>query len=604
MTSPTIRFTFFGSDIRNTVLILSGIFLFAPLSSQTKAELERQFREQEGRKQATTAIQLAEMLKSDSIERAIYYGNLARNTGEKTEDIQLLQKVYLLDAQIANIQGNYYKSIDLCLKCLYGTGVIESRDSANAYCELALALSELGAHELAIRNQHKAVNIISRLGDTAGEYYWTGDIGKFYLRKKDIKQALHTFKKTENLASNMQDTTQMVHAYNNIGFTFSEMGQTDSSLIHYQSAIQLLDIKSSWSRQDSHLFSTVNGNIGDYWFAREDYYKALGFHKIGKKYVDNWNHSENADRHLSVALCYLNMGKLSEAKSSVDSCLKIAEIHNLDPVVANALLLNARIEQKLGNVTNALEFMQKHNTLLEQLRSEHASRQQEELTKALATYYNIQVQNQLDQSAVQSALMEEKIRVTNLRLLLVAIAAIFIGLVFILIILIQKRKASLANVEQQLKELEIQQVKYELDQKKQGLTNLAIDLSWKKQIEEELTVRLKEILQAKPEERESMIRSLLLNKQQVSKIDERLNQTRDSLEATNTEFFDKLENRFPNLTKNEKLLCSLIRQDLTNKEIASIRNVTPKAARMARYRLRIKLGLPEGSDVAKFLQEI
>ncbi len=57
----------------------------------------------------------------------------------------------------------------------------------------------------------------------------------------------------------------------------------------------------------------------------------------------------------------------------------------------------------------------------------------------------------------------------------------------------------------------------------------------------------------------------------------------------NSNFIHLLEKSFPTMTDNEKRLASMLRLNLSSKEIASILNISPKSVEMNRYRLRKKL---------------
>ena len=52
----------------------------------------------------------------------------------------------------------------------------------------------------------------------------------------------------------------------------------------------------------------------------------------------------------------------------------------------------------------------------------------------------------------------------------------------------------------------------------------------------------------------------------------------------------------PDLTLGELRLCALIKLNMNTKDIASINNITINGVKVARYRLRKKLGLNDASD--------
>ena len=57
------------------------------------------------------------------------------------------------------------------------------------------------------------------------------------------------------------------------------------------------------------------------------------------------------------------------------------------------------------------------------------------------------------------------------------------------------------------------------------------------------------------------------------------------------------------LNNKEKLLCAYLKMNLLSKEIAPLLNISLRGVEISRYRLRKKLGLEEGANLAEFLQK-
>ena len=51
-------------------------------------------------------------------------------------------------------------------------------------------------------------------------------------------------------------------------------------------------------------------------------------------------------------------------------------------------------------------------------------------------------------------------------------------------------------------------------------------------------------------------------------------------------------------------MCAYIKMNLMSKEIAPLLNISLRGVEIARYRLRKKLGLEEGENLAGFLQKL
>lgn len=70
------------------------------------------------------------------------------------------------------------------------------------------------------------------------------------------------------------------------------------------------------------------------------------------------------------------------------------------------------------------------------------------------------------------------------------------------------------------------------------------------------------------------------------------------------DFFAKLEEQFPNLTKSEKRLCGLLFINFKSKDIANVLNINENSVNKNRQRLRKKLKLKKKCDISAYLISI
>jgi len=97
------------------------------------------------------------------------------------------------------------------------------------------------------------------------------------------------------------------------------------------------------------------------------------------------------------------------------------------------------------------------------------------------------------------------------------------------------------------------------------------------------------------------IKKLLAN----SKDDSLWNELDIQLTQSNTDFFKKLSNKYPKLTKGDLRLSALLKMNLSTKEIANLTFKNPESVKVARSRLRKKLGLTHSkAPLASFLNQI
>lgn len=118
---------------------------------------------------------------------------------------------------------------------------------------------------------------------------------------------------------------------------------------------------------------------------------------------------------------------------------------------------------------------------------------------------------------------------------------------------------------------------------------------------EEIQEKLKKILEEDPKEQKKKIRNL------IKQIDYNFSHDTDwedfkySFEKVHQDFFKKLNQTGNELTPGELKLASLMRMNLSSKEIASTLGISPESLRISRYRLRKKLNLEKGESLQQFL---
>ncbi|MBU2553295.1 MAG: inorganic phosphate transporter [Bacteroidetes bacterium] len=106
-----------------------------------------------------------------------------------------------------------------------------------------------------------------------------------------------------------------------------------------------------------------------------------------------------------------------------------------------------------------------------------------------------------------------------------------------------------------------------------------------------------------PESRHNLNKLTLMISQNIS-IDRDREKFQLHVDEQNTRFLQLLSENFPSMTENEKRLATLLRLNLSSKEIASILNISPKSVEMNRYRLRKKLGVPGNVGLTEFIREL
>ncbi|MEN0051229.1 MAG: LuxR C-terminal-related transcriptional regulator, partial [Bacteroidota bacterium] len=143
-----------------------------------------------------------------------------------------------------------------------------------------------------------------------------------------------------------------------------------------------------------------------------------------------------------------------------------------------------------------------------------------------------------------------------------------------------------------------------LKSKEVDLTNLALDIARKNAFSKELIERLEKLQVVEKDKQENQLKDTIRFVNNHLSVGEDLALLQENIVDINQRFYEKLDDQFENLSSNDKYMLGLIRLNLSNKEIATIKGISPGSAKVLRYRLRKKLNLTPDVDFATFLREL
>jgi AraC family transcriptional regulator, chitin signaling transcriptional activator len=140
--------------------------------------------------------------------------------------------------------------------------------------------------------------------------------------------------------------------------------------------------------------------------------------------------------------------------------------------------------------------------------------------------------------------------------------------------------------------------------KSKELVNYTLLMVKKKELLTEIHDDLNEMKdQMKNESGRLLVRSLIRKINLNLANEEHFKVFQTNFEKVHEEFFERLRNEFHDLTQKELHLCAFVRLNLTNKDIASILNISVRGVETARYRLRKRLEIAHEEDMTHFLEK-
>ena len=82
------------------------------------------------------------------------------------------------------------------------------------------------------------------------------------------------------------------------------------------------------------------------------------------------------------------------------------------------------------------------------------------------------------------------------------------------------------------------------------------------------------------------------------------NEFRNLFEKVQVGFFDKLKQRFPDLTPSEQRLLALMKLKLSKREMAGMLGIAPDSIKKTRQRIRKKINVPDDAALEEMVGEL
>ncbi|MEM7036153.1 MAG: tetratricopeptide repeat protein [Bacteroidota bacterium] len=544
--------------------------------------------------------------------------------GNKGGDAQIaLQKAdSILDqAQIALENGDFEVAATAVIQALRMEYTLadtsERRIRLHKICSNLLA--GMGGYKMAAREAEVAFGIRRRQDSTRvnNGQALRGKAATYYLRAGETEMALKLFQENYLEVAAKGVPFSEAAAVNNLGICQMALDSLEAARVLFQEAWR----KIPEEKRGFGLGGSVQHNLGLVAAESGDYAAALvHFEKAAEIFESRRNVGKQARVALSKARVGVSMGKFDAAVGALNRARQwmsesTAQGRKDLELQYQRLLVEFRLAKRdLQGLKAALirqnevsdSLTKARGVSLQYFNNGVLAFQEELRAKEHARYVNV-----LDaQSRRLQALSDSSQKSRWIAVLVVAVSLL---LILFLVSALRRRAAlnvrmkEFATVQQALitsqlekEKLESERLRLELDLKKRDLTNMALDIARKRDWMNQL---LSELDRLKSGEKEAETRSLLVDMRMQLNVDEKLAHFQENVEVVNQEFYAKLSTAFPGLTKTERELCGLIRLNLSGKEIASLRNISPNSVKMSRNRLRKKLGLEPEEDLYAFLQQ-
>ncbi len=403
-------------------------------------------------------------------------------------------------------------------------------------------------------------------------------------------------------------------AINNFGlFYYWHKKDLDSALIYFKEAYDLTRIKYS----KHFLLGSIQDNIADIYYDQKNYVKAQAL------YASNFKFYQEVKDESTMAIDIPRL--ISAGAQLVSTSLYLNQIEKAANTFEDLEDIVMRQDQaKLLSAESRLNYLKsKEQLLYSQNKSDQAYTILKYITKfsdslqKVSSIANAKWQNEFNTITVDRVALNFKLeqlkketKIKSQRAQLWIVGTTSIAFIILLILLYFNRKQRHINsknkqliAEQNLENslLKVNKLDQEIKSKQRDLSDFAINLIENQKWALTLATKLEAYRQANDSDKPEQLRNLELVVKNKITFDEDTTLFFERLDKLSDAFYSELMTNYPNLSKNEIRLCSLIRLKIDSRSIATLQNITTASLNTSRYRLRKKLDLADDVNLDDFI---
>lgn len=491
-----------------------------------------------------------------------------------------------------------------------------------------------------VNNPDSAFEVNSRLlqkaifnHDTTSQILRLIDMCDIKKNRGQYGEAFDHIWKAQLLAESMRDTVHLAECHKALGMLYGVFNQEQAAVDHMKRALflrkELLNssrikpkdlisnyfgvaVRYSRSKKynyadtylDTCLLLAQRHEVEPYFILAERAYIAINqnelkkaetiLNRVAPHFIDNSMHFE-VMIHMFLGDLKMKQNKLDEALLNFNRCLDAARYHNTHTNVEPEVLRKiAEIYAQKGLKSKAYASLVNAKKLNDSLFS---AKNNGDLLEIKNKYW-IAIQRKNDQIQSQKVLLEER-KQQNFKLnvlLVVMLCLLAIGI--LLTVNRYQRKRLKDNKYKARLKIDFEKKKHEeiVEVKNKEMTSYTLQLIDKEQAIDDLLKELKK--HVTDSSYRSMRNNIKITKQNL------WDEFNERFLKVNSDFYEKLKERYPDLTPTDLKHCALIKLNFSGKEMAQLLNISLPSVHIARHRIRKKFGLNRHENLVSFIGEI
>ncbi|MDN3492201.1 tetratricopeptide repeat protein [Winogradskyella bathintestinalis] len=440
--------------------------------------------------------------------------------------------------------------------------------------------------------------------DSRQEMTVLNNIGILYFQEEDLEQAKDYFFRAYHKAKALEDEIKVGYYAVNLALVSNKMKVPDSAQNYIEEALPLLKnerdvlVKAKMAQSEMYLLKKQ--------FAKSE--------AIALNLLESFQDISQVENKVFMLFV---LAQINEEQNRLDKALRyITDARNAQVGIENRSEIYGYLSDlygKMGLLEKALTYKDSVIIASDSLNTTR-NRKLFETEKV-----KFQIQNYQHELSESKEILKQERRFFYSIIGIIVLTMSFILWVFrsnsvkhkqrktIVELELAKEKSDYLLIEKQLHEqetlalLEQERFKNELEVKNRKLTAKALSLSSKNDLIEEVVQSLSQnaLISKNPE-----LKQHISELKKHLKTDTQWDSFFTHFEEINQGFLDRLRCKHDKLTPSDIRYITYLYMNLSNKEIASLLNITPQSCRKRKERLSNKLNIPEDTTLHDYLSKI
>lgn len=479
-----------------------------------------------------------------------------------------------------------------------------------------------------------AANRANKLKNDTLYAYINFNLGNYFFKSGSYNQALNSYKKYYDYYYSEKDGEHLLYVLPNLGAVCDMIEEYDQSILYYRQSEILYNKVKEKIGENRYLYGmvVVKNNIGNIYNEQKKYTLAISIYKQGLNIAEQLNNLDaigNLCRNLGNT--YININKPDSAfayltrsyntKKSIkdfmalaNTCISLAHYYilinnqKLCIKMLNEGKMYASKTNSIGALSNIeFDFYQLYKKNGDYKQALNAFEHYKTLNDSINSIDNmkkmVRTQTMLEVEGIQKQ-TEFNQKQREMRYIISTILSIALTIILILLYKVLKDKYRKLDLQKKASDLERQNLEQAVEIKNRELASNVLYLVQKNELISSIIKKLYD-LKVNLRGENADITNHILSELKMGMNTGNWEEFEMRFQNVNSDFYNKLAEKYPELTPNERRLGALLRLNMSTKEILAITGQNARSIEMARHRLRKKLNIDNtNTNLVNFFMEI